>query len=187
MPDNTPLNGVAPALGNPPQFTPAYWNTVPRQTIDVVVHRVKDIPESGEKEFLVKVAANGQQMRFRQKTAKITQLVMPGTPVHLELIGNELVTGMYLPDVSAWAFRMTSQDLADYTKEISGVLHAQRLKARQLMLETVAGALLIGLYETGLANDEATGQLTEEYMGMARHLALVAIGALESGPKQEAQ
>jgi len=183
MPDNM----TPPALGNLPQFTAEYWAKVPRQTLAVVIHKTKELPETGEKEFFANVTANGKQMRFRRKTHEITQLIMPGTPANLELVADELITGMYLPDVKAWVFRMTAQDLADYAKEISGVLHAQRLKARDLMLTAVADALMDGLYDLSLIDDEASGHLLDEYRSMAEHLALLAIGALESGPQEVTQ
>jgi hypothetical protein len=183
MPDNTPLNGVAPAVGNPPQFQAEYWNKIPRLTVSVVIHKVRDLPETGEKEFFA-TTVGGDQMRFRRKIGEINQLVMPGTPANIELIQNELITGMYLPDVKAWVFRMTAQDLADYTKEISGHLHAQRLKARELMIDTMADELYVGLAEVGLIDEDAGERLTQEYRDMARHLALLAIAALESGPQQ---
>lgn len=194
MPDNTPLNGAAPALGNPAQFTAEYWTHVPRQTLAVVIHKVRDLPQTGEKEFFAKTGT-GDQMRFRRKAHEITQLVMPGTPANIELIQNELITGMYLPDVRAWVFHMSAQDLADYTKEISGHLHEQRLKARELMLDAVTEAILVALMELELVVDPGSVEsphpafaepnpATEDSVRMARHLALVAIGALESGPQQ---
>lgn len=177
MPDTAP-----PALANPPQFAASYWDKVPRKTISTTIHKVE--AKDGWKEFTCGVGS--QPMRFRRKAEEITQLIMPGTPVHVEVIHNELVTGMYLPDIKAWAFRMTNQELADYAREISGQVHAQRLAARELMLETVAEALLLALDDLGLII--APGELAgahEEYQQMARHLALVAIGALETGPDND--
>lgn len=183
------FGGTAPALANPPQFTPEYWQKIPRQTVAVKVHKVttKDDDNGGSwKEFVVKMP-NGKVTRFRRKASEVTQLVMPGTMANLEVVGDELITGLYLPEVKAWAFRMTADDLAEYTREISGLLHAQRLKARQLMLDTLEEAMLLALDDLGLISmsddDRAFGASTEA-RDMARHLAIVAIGALESGPQQ---
>lgn len=184
------FGGAAPALANPPQFSAAYWEKVPRQTIAAKVHKVETTVTENDyswKEFICRLP-DGQMMRFRRKAEEVNQLVMPGTPVNLEAIHNELITGMYLPDVKAWVFRMTAQDLADYTREVSGVLHAQRLAARELMLKSVADALLRALADLGLISplaDDIEADADTEFEGMARYLALVAIGALETGPGGE--
>jgi hypothetical protein len=176
MTDNAPL-----ALANPPQFQPEYWEKVPRGRMPAVVHNART--KDNFKEIICRLA-NGQPFKFKRKAEEITQLITPGAPVDIEVVNDELVTGMYLKDVDRWAFRMTNQDLADYTKELSGHVQAQRNAARELMVVQVAAALLTGLAETGLIDDEATGQLADEYIEMSKHLAILAISALETGPQQ---
>lgn len=179
------FGGAPPALANPPQFTEEYWAKVPRQQVPVSVRNVRTL-DNGDKE-LICALANGQMLRFRRKQGEIAALITPGAQANLELIGDELITGLFLPQEKVWAFRMTAADLAEYTKEVSGALMAQRNKARELMNLQVTRAMFRALADLGLisVSDDVEPDERSEYWQMAEHLALIAIGSLESGPEGE--
>jgi hypothetical protein len=69
--------------------------------------------------------------------------------VYVESITNgesAMVTGMWVPE-QGWAFRMTAEDLADYAKDLSALLHTQRNRARAELRSYISLALLEGLKE----------------------------------------
>lgn len=186
MPDN---NGVTPPMfAESPQFTEEYWAQVPRQTIPVTVHRISTSDDGQWKHFIAHTP-DKRAMTFRRKVTEVTQLVMPGARAKVELIHNELITGLYLLDEAKWAFHMTAQDLATYTREISGLVHRERQAARQLMLTQVTNDIFTALAELGLISvaDDVEREEQIEYWQQAEHIALVAIGSLEAGPKLEGQ
>lgn len=177
-------NGATPTLSNPPQFAAEYWQKVPRQSIPVVIHKVRDLP-TGEKEFFARTQ-DGNQMRFRRPAAEVAQLILPGAPASVETVNNELITGLYLPDVKAWAFRMTAEQIAEYAKAVAMSLHQHRQAVRQKMLDHIAEHLLLGLKALALVSDsdDLTPEEIEEQNGLATHLAQVALTALEAGPTE---
>src|SRR6478609_4086920 len=73
------------------------------------------------------------------------------TNIEVEMIGEGLVTGMYLPDVKGWAFRMTAQNLADYARD-----YTEQEQAKQAAAQEHMRRFLAALIETYLV-DNADG------------------------------
>lgn len=160
----------------PPQFTAEYWAKAPRKLMaPVQVMAVRQVGDS--KEY---VLSNGA--RLVRPAADVKQLIMSGTTVAVQIIhtgGGEIVTGMFLPEVKAWAWQMDAQQLADYAKEVSEAVSAQRLKVRLAMTVHLKGVLREVLDRqprfTKLG-EESQDQLAEE-------LAVAAVIGLEQGPE----
>jgi hypothetical protein len=164
------MTNIPAAVANPPQFTESYWAKVGRVTRTIHIHKVNDFPDNGEKEFLTR-----EGITFRRKREEITQLIFPGTVAELEVVqtgDGELVTGLFLPDVKAWVFRMTAADLAAYTKQIMATVQDHRRQVREQMVEAAAVAVL---HEFNSLFDGSINMAT------ARLLADAAIKALETG------
>lgn len=162
----------------PPQFTAQYWEKVKRTTFKDTILSTSS-PRDGWKE--IKLASGGV---LRRESAKVTQLLIAGTVVHVETINRQFVTGLFLPDIRAWAFRMTAQEIADYTRELAEAVGEREAKARESMMAHVAAAveksltnLLDALGLDGMMDDETRS-------GLAVSLAYSAVNALEQGPNQ---
>lgn len=165
----TKKSDAPPALTTQPQFTAEYWQTVPRATVKAKIARVTN-KDHGYVEI---VLHNGLALQ-RQKS-EIAQLLTANLEVNIETIGNgKIVTGMFVPP-TGWAFRMTAEDLAAYTRKISAAVYAKQQATRQKMVEHVSQALGSTLDELGftIALDD------EDKQRVARVLANVAIEALE--------
>lgn len=162
------MSDAPPALAPRPQFTSEYWSKVPRQTSVVHIARVTNL-EDGWVEIVMK-----EGMRLRRERKDIQQLLAPNVEVHVETIHQELVTGLFVPGVG-WAFRMTAEDLAKYTIELSVEIHTRRQQARDAMVTQVSTALTSQLEDFGVT-------LTDP--AQAIKLALAAISVLEAGPQK---
>ena len=138
-----------PALDPKPQFTTLYWDKVPREKVKAKVKRITAIDD----EYTEFVFDNGNA--FQRRTETLDPDVMNRSKLHansivyVELINDELVTGMWVPEVG-WAFRMTSEDLADYARKLAGAMHARRQAAEEELVEFMAEAILEGLAEQGV-------------------------------------
>jgi hypothetical protein len=146
------------AVAEAPQFTAEYWSKAPRQ-MSQPTQVVGINNRNGSKEF---VCANGG--RLVHPVVDIKQLVTVGTTVQVEVIntGNgQIVTGMFLPQVNGWAWRMTAQELADYAKQVHDAVSKQRVKVRLAMVQQLKGVLLESLKTfqwACLGGDMAVGQ-----------------------------
>lgn len=158
---------VPPALDNRPQFSPDYWRKVPRSTLKLTITKVNRKGEWVEIQL-----SNG--LAFQRPSADIQQLLMPGTAVEIEAIGNgEIITGL-LVDGIGWAFRMTAEDLAQYTRELAVRIYQQQQETREAMIAHVTVALDAKLQDLGVEYDDPN---------LAQTLAVEAVFALETGPQ----
>lgn len=177
----------SPVFAPRPQFTPEHWAKVPREVHQCAIKRLTNIssPDNGEP-WVEVILTNGG--RFRRKKSEIKQLLTVNLEVNVEVIRSregEMVTGMFVPDVG-WAFRMTNDDLAEYTKQLSLAVHEQRRRAREGMIEYLAVHLLEGLKELGFEMEVPSGDdgevvAQELNMDVGRFLAQIAVRAFESG------
>jgi hypothetical protein len=137
---------------------------------------VQNLP-NGDKEFLCVSGA-----KLQRPASDIKQLITPGTDVQIEFIqtsGGQLVTGMFLPAVNGWAWKMDADELAEYTKSVADAVKEQRMQVKLLMVAHLKQAMLDVLNEQPRfqkLGDEAQGELAEE-------LACAAVAALETGPQ----
>jgi hypothetical protein len=121
MTDNVP-----PALAARPQFKPEYWAKIPRQTSVVHIERVTKV----DPEWMEIVLKEGP--RFRRKRDEIKQLLTANLEVHMETVNKELVTGLFVPGIG-WAFRMTNEDLAGYTRDLSVAMYDRERRLQEAM------------------------------------------------------
>ena len=171
-----------PAFANRPQFTPEYWAKVPRQVVKAQIERV-----TNKDDTYVEIVLKGG-LAFLRKRAEIKTLLTANTVVNVETIKNgAMITGVFVPspiqgpggqEMGQWAFRMTNEDLAEYTKKLSAHEHARQKAIRENMVNHIAAAMLYGIDEVGLmpTEDEDTRN------AVAKYLAGLAIEALEQGP-----
>lgn len=164
-----------PALSPKPQFTPEYWQNVPRATRKAKIARV-----TNKGEYVEIALTNGAA--FQRHRSEIQQLLTVNLDVDIEAIGNgAIITGMFVPNIG-WAFRMTAEDLADYTRRLSEAQYAKAQATMQRMVEHVASTLvpiLDDLEFTTALDDE-----DKQRVGIV--LATAAIEALEQGPDDTA-
>lgn len=178
------MSEAPPALVSTPQFTPEYWHKVPRQTQSAEIMRVTNVDVDGV--AWVEIAfKNG--LAFKRKKSDIGQLLTANMKVHVEFLGNgELITGMLVPDVG-WVFRMTAEDLAEYTRELSLAAHERRRAQKQQMIDHLAPFMVDALIRLGFEFTPDSGEEADARDVMARtaqYLASVAISALEAGPQE---
>lgn len=159
-----------PALATPPQFSPAYWAKAPREMFTAHIERVTNL-EEGWVEIVMK-----EGMALRRERKHIQQLLAPNAEVQLETFNKELVTGLLVPGVG-WAFRMTSEDLAEYAKALSVEMHKQRLAAEQAMISHVGVNLDSALEAMDLFLDDSNYRAE-----VALNLAAIAVASLKTGP-----
>src|SRR6478752_2984352 len=133
-----------PDLSIPPQFTAAYWEAAPRKRVPTTIMETK------RKDGLIQIVFVNN-MAITRRAEEIRQLIFAGTNVEVEMIGEGLVTGMYLPDVKGWAFRMTAQNLADYARD-----YTEQEQAKQAAAQEHMRRFLAALIETYLV-DNADG------------------------------
>lgn len=133
--------GTPPALAAPDQFDAKYWDRVPREQVKVTIERITTLGEHTEFVFTNSNA-------FQRRTDGLNPDIKPHVNqlVHVETIRGELVTGLWVPE-QGWLFRMTSQDLADYAKEVSTRIHRQRTQAREELRAYIALTLREGIKE----------------------------------------
>lgn len=157
----------------PPQFQRDYWTKVPRRRAKVKIAKLNHLP-NGRTEILL---SNG--LGFQRQRSEIQQLLLPGSEVEIEFIGNgELITGLFTG--VGWAFRMTSEDLAEYTRNLAEAEAQRRADIRQRMVVHTAEALLGALDYLGVD----LGKLEDEKPRVGLFLADIAIQALEQGPSE---
>lgn len=131
-----------PALSAQPQFTPGHWDRVPREKTKTKITRITKIDD----EFTEFVFEGGSAFQRRTEDLNPEVNLHVNLQAYVETIGGELVTGMWIPE-QGWAFRMTSQDLADYAKNLSAMIHKQRQAAREELKDYIADAIKAGLGE----------------------------------------
>lgn len=130
-----------PALANPPQYSAAYWDKVPRQMHKVKLTQWRKMA-SRDKDFIEFIFDNGSA--FQRNVEEIDHDVWEKAHVNSELfvqtVKDELVTGLFLPNVG-WVFKMTSEDLAGYSRRLTEMLHRRRQAAREELVKFVAWVL----------------------------------------------
>lgn len=130
------MTDAPPALTQRPQFTAEYWQKVPRQTVKAKIDRVTNL----EDDWVEIVLTNGAAMR--RAKSEINTLLTANLDIEVEMIKMPtgiIVTGLFVPSKLAgplggamgqWAFRMTAEDLAEYAKEVTAVVHEQNMAMR---------------------------------------------------------
>lgn len=160
----------------PAAFTEQYWSKAPRQLTPPV--KIMGINVRGDrKEFILENGA-----RIVRETADIKQLITTGTTVQVELIGTgsgHIVTGMFLPQVNGWAWKMTAQDLADYAQEVQAAVGEQQMKVRLAMIGHLKSVMLTVLHRQ--PRFQKLGEETQDQL--AEELATEAFIAMETGPQ----
>lgn len=128
-----------PALSNPPQFDPAYWDKAPRDMQRVKLAQWRKIDHDDGKRFIEFIFDGGNA--FMRNVDDIDQDVWEKVHVNSELfvqtVNKELVTGLFLPEVG-WVFKMTGEDLANYSRKLTDMLHRRRQAARAELVEFVS-------------------------------------------------
>jgi hypothetical protein len=165
------------AVAEAPQFTAEYWSKAPRQ-MSQPTQVVGINNRNGSKEF---VCANGG--RLVHPVVDIKQLVTVGTTVQVEVIntGNgQIVTGMFLPQIKGWAWKMSAEDLAAYAKQVADAVNKQRVQVRLEMIRHLKGTMF------GVLSDFNWTTLSQQLSGealdqLAEELATEAVIALEIG------
>lgn len=169
---------VPPVLSDAPEFTAEHWQTVRRDVLSATIGRVTNL-ENG---FVEIALTNG--VAFQRKREEIAQLLTANMSVNIEHIGNgKLVTGMFVPGCG-WAFRMTNEDLADYTRKVSILVHTQQQQTRQKMINHLANALesALDVLLTTIGVESSKVLSPDQRQKLAYDLASVAMEALEAGP-----
>lgn len=159
-----------------PNFTPEYWQKVPRRQVPKRIERINH-PEFNGEEWVEIILEGGGA--FRRKKAEINALLLPRTEVEVELIvaqNGELITGLFLPREKTWAFRMSNEDLASYARAVAMDVARRQHEAREAMIAHVALALGVSMERQGLC-DMFT---PEKFYEVCQGLAVDAIIALET-------
>jgi len=171
-----------PALADVPQFHPEFWAKVQRQTLSTkiahVIHKDNGYTE---------IAIDGG-MAFLRKRKDIKQLLTKNLAVNIEYLANEsgqLVTGLFVPQVG-WAFRMSNEDLAEYSRQLAAAEHQRQRNLRELMQLTVAEKMRTYLEEhcEYLYRDEGSTWVRVDGEFDLVGLADAALQALAEGPKK---
>lgn len=133
------IPGTPPALSANPQFTPEYWDKVRRQQKRLKLLRCTKLND-GYTEFTF-----SDESAFQRKTEELNPEVRlkVNMQVYVETI-KQLVTGMWVPE-QGWVFRMTSDDLAEYTQKLVAMVNEERKRATQRLAQIISNALLEGL------------------------------------------
>lgn len=184
------MTEAPPALAAAPQFTPEYWQKIPRQTVVCHIARITNLPilEDGVPWVEIVMKENGAS--FRRPKAEIQQLLTPNLEVHVETLNKELVTGLYVPDCG-WAFRMTAEDLAEYTKKLSVAEHQRQRAALEQTALAFAAVITHYLVETVEAEADADAgnlvhlprPMTIDVLHMAKSV-MSAMNQIVSGAQQ---
>lgn len=172
-------DGKVPAVtetqvAEPPAFSPAYWDKAPRQQIPPATVVSANTLPNGAKEFILD---NGAKLSRPSKD--IRQLILVGTQVQVEVVntgGGQIVTGMFVPQVQAWAWRMSSQELADYCREVTEEVNRQRMQVRLAMTAHLKASMLTVLAKYVTMTPEELDPLAED-------LAVHAVISLDEGPQ----
>lgn len=166
------MTEAPPVLAQHPQFTPQYWRNVPRQTMRTHIDRVTN--KDGNR---VEIVLKGG-MAFQRDKDEIKQLLTANAEVEIESIGQgRIITGLMVPGVG-WAFRMTAEDLAEYTKNLAMAQHEHKVKMVAAMVDHVGAALDAVLEDHNILPGQ-NGERKE----LANELAAEALYALEVGPE----
>lgn len=166
------MNDTEQREATPPAFQAGYWAKAPRKLMPpATVVTVRQSP-NGDKEIVLDVGA-----RLLRPASDIKQLILPGASVQVQIIrtgGGEIVTGLFMPEVKAWAWQMTAQDLADYAREVAEAVGEQRTRVRLAMVGHLKEGFLEVLAKHGFPKDDVDE--------LADDLAVNAVIALEQGP-----
>lgn len=168
-----------PDLSIPPQFTAAYWEAAPRKRVPTTIMETK------RKDGLIQIVFVNN-MAITRRAEEIRQLIFAGTNVEVEMIGEGLVTGMYLPDVKGWAFRMTAQNLADYARDYTEQEQAKQAAATQQMRAFLTKVIETYLVTSGgeVFDADGTDVVVVEAPIDVEHMADHVMAALQSGGQQ---
>ena len=162
-------------IEQPPQFTPEFWL---KRTRSVVKAKIAKINHSKDGAVTEIVLTTG--MAFARKRAEITALLLPGLDIEIEVIagGNgQIITGLFVPGVG-WGFRMSAEDLAEYTQKLAKSEAQRHRNMREQMAVVLAQRLIDGLTHLGITFDDEDAK-----MQAGMFLAVEAIKALTEGPK----
>ena len=163
-----------------PNFTPEFWQKVPRRQVRKRIAKINHVEFNGEDWTELILEGGGA---FRRKKSEIGALLLPRTEIEVELIvsqDGELITGVFLPNERTWAFRMTNEELATYARSVANELTRRRQEARHQMIAHVAQAMSMSLERQGL--DEMFAP--EKFIEVCQGLAVDAVMALETGAQQ---
>lgn len=162
-----------PALTAQPQFTALYWDKAVRAKEKVKLVRMTNMPDSELMEFAFD---NGAAFQRRKSELNPDIDLHVNLLVYVETINNELVTGMWIPE-QGWAFRMTSQDLADYAKKLMSAMYEQRQAADNALRGFLALAIRDAVFE----------QRGEDVAGVDWDaVATMVMDAMQQGPNSSA-
>lgn len=153
-----------PVLTALPQFDPSYWRKVERLMTAATINRVTNLPVGDDGEAWVEIVV-GNNMAFRRKKSEINQFLHANQKVMVENIGGKICTGLLVPDVG-WAWRMTAEDLAGYSRELAAQQHRRAQQIRIAVLDFVIAAIMDNLH------NQATELITEEN-------SVVIVGAVD--------
>lgn len=173
---------VPPALSNPPQFDPAYWDKAPRQMQKVKLAQWRKIDHDDGRQFIEFIFDGGSA--FQRNVADIDPNVWEKVHVNSELFvqtfNHELVTGLFLPEVG-WVFKMTGEDLANYSRKLTEMLHRRRQDARAELVQFVSDVLMVELA------DQQTSDVPDRYVEWidVEKLATRVINAMASAKPAE--
>lgn len=70
----------------------------------------------------------------------VWEKVHVNSELFVQTVNKELVTGLFLPEVG-WVFKMTGEDLANYARNLTELLHRRRQDARAELVEFVGEVL----------------------------------------------
>lgn len=136
-----------PALAPMAQFTPEYWDKAPRVKARNKLVRITNMPlVEGDYEYVEFVFADNQAFQRRREDLNPNVNLHVNMDAYVETINGELVTGMWIPE-QGWAFRMTSEDLAEYAKRLSAAMHNQRQRAEQQVTDLAAEVIANAIYD----------------------------------------
>lgn len=133
-----------PALTPLAQFTPEHWDKAPREMHKCKIARITHKDD----EFVEFVFddSNAFQRRWADLDMELFNGLHANSEVFVQTFQGTLVTGLFIPE-KGWVFKMTGQDLADYAKRVSSMVHKQRQEARGELVGFMAAALEAGLRE----------------------------------------
>lgn len=162
------------------QFTPEHWDKAPREMHKCKITRIT----KKDDEFYEFVFDDGNA--FQRRGSDLDPEMFSQLHVNLEVFvqtfQGQLVTGLFIPE-KGWVFKMTGQDLADYAKRLSSMIHKQRLAARGELVGFVTAAMEAGLREQKQCHVESydpgeSGEIVVEGPVDLAALALYVIDAM---------
>lgn len=146
------INQAPPAFSMNPQFTAEHWDKVPRQKEKLKL--VRTTIRGDHTEFVFENDA-----AFMRQTSDLAENVSlhANQDVYIETIKGELVTGLWVPE-QGWAFRMSSQDLADYALKLTTLMQERAREGKDRLAQFLHAALRNNL-------SQQVGVLTEDEVG----------------------